>query len=115
MGVSFCVLSSLPSATTAGCLNRRRCVYWSRSRTQAARVARNPRGGSEARHFLRRDRLQAAEAALAAMERAEGFRKIVRLEFRPHPFGEVQLGIGAFPEHEIRQPLFAAGADDEVD
>ena len=37
------------------------------------------------------------------------------VEFRPHPLGEMQFGIGAFPEQEVGQPLLAAGADDEVD
>ena len=70
---------------------------------------------SKTRHVLGRDRLQAAEPAFAPVERAERFCEVVGLEFRPHPLGEVQLGIGAFPEQEIGQPLLAAGADDEVD
>ena len=59
--------------------------------------------------------MQAAEPAFAPMERAQRFRQILAGEIRPHPVGEVQLGIGAFPEQEVRQPLFTAGADDEID
>ena len=46
---------------------------------------------------------------------AERLGEIVGLEFRPHPLGEMQFGVGAFPEQEVRQPLLAAGADDEID
>src|SRR5450756_684236 len=60
-------------------------------------------------------RLQAAEAALAAVEGGQRFRKMRRAEIRPHRVGEMQLGVGALPQQEVGQPLFAAGADDEVD
>ena len=50
-----------------------------------------------------------------AVEKGERRREIVGAELRPHPFGEVELGIGAFPEQEVGQPLLAAGADDEID
>ena len=42
------------------------------------------------------------------------FREILRLKIRPHPFGEVEFGVGAFPQQEVGQPLLAAGPDDEV-
>ena len=58
---------------------------------------------------------QAAEAALAAGEGRERLGEIVGVEFGPHPLGEMQFGIGAFPEQEVGQPLLAAGADDEID
>ena len=49
------------------------------------------------------------------MEGDQGRSEIARVEFGPHPLGEVQLGIGTFPEQEVRQPLLTRGADDEID
>src|SRR5580698_6321460 len=74
-----------------------------------------PRARLEARHRLQRARFQSAKAPLAAMKGGERVGKIGRPELRPHPLGEMQLGIGAFPQQEVREPLLAAGADDEVD
>jgi hypothetical protein len=59
------------------------------------------RKGSEARSWFKQQRLQAAEAALAPMEGRKRFGEILGLEFGPHPLGEVQFGISAFPEQEI--------------
>src|SRR5712671_1171478 len=36
-------------------------------------------------------------------------------EIRPPAIGEIQLGVGAFPEKKIAQALLAAGADQQVD
>src|SRR6516164_4819557 len=69
----------------------------------------------EAWRGLQRQRLQAAETALAATEGGERLGEVGRLEFGPHSLGEVQLRIGAFPQQEVREPLLAGGADDEVD
>ena len=52
-----------------------------------------------------RQRLQAAEPALAAAERGERFGEIGRVEVGPHPVGEMQFGIGALPQQEVGQPL----------
>ena len=41
--------------------------------------------------------------------------QVVDAEFGPHPVGEPELGVGAFPQQEIRQPLFPAGADQQID
>jgi hypothetical protein len=60
-------------------------------------------------------RPQTAEPALAPAEAGERGGEIFRLEIGPHPLGEMKFGVGALPEQEIGQPLFAAGPDDEVD
>lgn len=49
------------------------------------------------------------------MEGGQRRGEIAGVEFGPHPLGEVQLGIGAFPQQEVGQPLLAGGADDEID
>ena len=56
-----------------------------------------------------------SEATFAATKGGKRLREIVGVEFGPHPLGEMQLGIGAFPEQEIGEPLLAAGADDQID
>src|SRR5437016_7295674 len=67
------------------------------------------------RRSSRRRLGQAAEAALARPEIAHGTRQLRRAEVGPHGVGEVQLGIGGFPQEEVREPLLAAGANQEVD
>src|SRR6185369_7288803 len=57
----------------------------------------------------------APEAALAAMEIDECYAQIVGAEVRPQRVEEAELGVGRFPEQEIRQPLFAAGANEKID
>ena len=49
------------------------------------------------------------------MEFAYGDGKVVGVEVRPHPVGEVELGIGALPQQEIGQALLAASADEQID
>ncbi len=49
------------------------------------------------------------------MERGERLGKVLAPEIGPQSLGEIELGVGAFPKQEIRQPSLAAGADDEVD
>ena len=56
-----------------------------------------------------------AEAALAPMEFADRGGEVVGIEVRPHPVGEVELGIGALPQQEVREALLAAGADQQID
>jgi hypothetical protein len=36
-------------------------------------------------------------------------------EVRPAAIGEIELGVSAFPEKKVAQPLFPAGADQEID
>ena len=57
---------------------------------------------------------QRAEAALPAVELTHRDLEVRRAEVGPHGRREVQLGVGAFPQQEIGQPLIAAGADDDV-
>ena len=57
----------------------------------------------------------AAEAAVAAPEIPQRRAEVVGIELGPHAGGEEQLRIGAFPEQEIAQPLFSAGADEKID
>ena len=49
------------------------------------------------------------------MEIVECGAQVVGAEVRPQRVDEAELGVGRFPEQEIRQPLFAAGADEEID
>ena len=42
-------------------------------------------------------------------------RQIVFAEQGPHPIGEPEFGEGGFPEQEVGEALFAAGADQQVD
>ena len=41
--------------------------------------------------------------------------QVLGAEVRPHVSAKQQLRVGAFPEQEIREPLLAAGADQQVD
>src|SRR6185437_3666616 len=45
----------------------------------------------------------------------EGAVEVLRREFRPHGIEEEQLGVGALPEQEVREPALAASPDEEVD
>ncbi len=58
---------------------------------------------------------EAAEAALAAMEIGDRGAQIVGAEVGPQRVDEAELGVGRLPQQEIGQPLFAAGADEEID
>src|SRR5271157_6189772 len=55
------------------------------------------------------------EAALAAVEFADGGPEVGAVEIGPHAAGEDQLGVGAFPQQEVAETLLAAGADEEID
>src|SRR5262245_27660324 len=67
-------------------------------------------GGSELRSTA-----EAAEAALTAMKISERQAQIIGAEVRPQRVDEAELGVGRLPKQEVRQPLLAAGADEEVD
>src|SRR5262245_39775049 len=58
---------------------------------------------------------QTAEAALARVEVGDAGAQMRGAEVRPHRVGENELGVGALPEQKIREPLLAAGADQEID
>src|SRR5579875_992912 len=58
---------------------------------------------------------QTAVAAVAPAELGDGAGELGGIELGPHARREVQLGIGGFPEHEIAESLFAAGADQKID
>ena len=49
------------------------------------------------------------------MEVGDGGAQVVGAEVGPQGVDEAELGVGAFPEEKIGQPLFAAGADEEID
>src|SRR5699024_7281605 len=55
-----------------------------------------------------------AEPALSQTVVADGAEEVRAAEVRPIGFAEVELGIGALPHQEPRQPLLSGGADDEV-
>ena len=57
---------------------------------------------------------QASEAPLAAEKILDGGLEIGRVEFGPHSRREQQLGVGAFPQHEIAQPPLAARANQKI-
>ena len=81
------------------------------------------KGGGEApspapsslRRDQRADGADAPEAPFAPMEVGDGGTQIVGAEVGPQGVDEAELGVGAFPEEKIGQPLFAAGADEEID
>src|SRR5690349_24273377 len=55
-----------------------------------------------------------AEAAAASPKVGDRCGEILRTEFWPGPRREAQLGVGAFPEQEITEPLLATRAHDEI-
>src|SRR3569623_1047761 len=59
-------------------------------------------------------RLDSPIAAIAAGIVFEHLAERGLVEIRPVLFNENELGIGALPEQEIREPLLAAGADNDV-
>ena len=63
----------------------------------------------------RRGAWQPAEASFSAPEVSNGRRQMVGVEVGPQGVEEAKLGVGAFPQQEIRQPLLAAGTDEKID
>ena len=57
---------------------------------------------------------QSAKAAIAVSESGNRIGQFVAGEVGPQGLCEPQFGIGAFPQQEIRQALFAAGANEQV-
>src|SRR5258705_13913216 len=55
-----------------------------------------------------------AEPTLSGMELLHRVIEVGGRKIRPPAMGEVQFGVGAFPEKEVAEPLFSAGADQQV-
>src|SRR5699024_3855915 len=55
-----------------------------------------------------------AEPALSQPVVADGAEEVRAAEIRPIGFAAVELGIGALPHQEPRQPLLYGAADDEI-
>ena len=54
---------------------------------------------------------EAAEAALTGCQVAERRPDVVGAEIRPHAVDEKEFRVSAFPQHEVAEAFFAAGAD----
>src|ERR1044071_1418430 len=88
-----------------------------------ARKSRAPRkGGSmylSARKaevaVLRPRQRQGTEGSLPASESAQDLLELGGRKVGPHRLTEEQLGVGAFPEQKIREPLLGAGPDQQID
>ena len=68
--------------------------------------------------FGRRERRGARhppESSFSAPEVGNGRGQMVGVEVGPQGVEEQKLGLGAFPQQEIRQPLLAAGTDEKID
>jgi hypothetical protein len=55
-----------------------------------------------------------SESPFALRVLLDGLGESGGIEVRPKALDEVQFSIGAFPQQEVAQALFAAGADEEV-
>src|SRR4051812_12380521 len=60
---------------------------------------------------LRRD---SAKAALTRFEEAQCLTQLLLPELGPHRLREVELRVGALPQHEVAQPLLTAGPDEQI-
>lgn len=54
------------------------------------------------------------EPSLPLVERGDGGIEVVAAEVRPQGGGEIKLGIGQLPQHEVADARFAAGADQQI-
>src|SRR5882672_5117269 len=61
------------------------------------------------------DAIETAEAALATVEIRDRRGQIGGVEIGPQRVDEAELSVGGLPQQEIRQPLFSARADEEID
>ena len=61
------------------------------------------------------ERPQPAEAPFAAVEIGERRAQIVGTEIGPERIDKAELRVSGFPQQEVRQSLFAAGADEQID
>ena len=51
---------------------------------------------------------------MATLEIEQGGFQCIGIEVRPEHIGDVNLGVGQLPEQEIADPVFAAGADQQI-
>ena len=58
---------------------------------------------------------QPTKPPLAPAEIGERCGEVVATEVRPQRVDETQLGVGRLPQQKVREPLLAAGADQEID
>ena len=91
---------------------------WVRSRRCCGRICgaancRQNRRDSE-RSILSVGLIDAAEAAAAGCEIAQGFVEFFDGEFGPEGVGDVELGVADLPEEVVADAHFAGGADEEV-
>lgn len=56
----------------------------------------------------------AAKTPIARMEIADSALQIGGVEIGPHALGEMQFGVGAFPEEKIAEPLLSSGANQQI-
>src|SRR5579862_5894876 len=98
---------------TAACGSREpgriRGPYGPRSHRSLAPLARSFRDAQP--NLLRRE----AEAALAAVVARQRDLKLRAVEVGPQRVGEVHLRVRRFPQEEVRQPLLARRANDEIE
>ena len=59
--------------------------------------------------------LNAPETAMAGMEFTDCRREVGGVKVRPPAIRKDQFCVGALPEHEVAQALFAAGADQQIE
>ena len=77
-------------------------------RTSGSRTSATDDARPEGAHRPPNRRSRAANAASAS-------RRSSRAEVGPERVGEDELGVGRLPEHEVRDPELAGGADQQVD
>src|SRR5690348_9186614 len=86
--------------------------------SHAATIASGARTDAERMRSRRASDLEASSdcaiAPLAAVKLAEGALEIRLGEIRPERVDEHEFRIGRLPQQEVAEPLFAAGADDEI-
>src|SRR5258705_9499975 len=92
------------------------------TRNRCARLPSATKGGANLSR-LRRSRFDVgselrggeAESTLAGRVLVEALVQVVAAELGPQDVDEDQLGVRDLPQHEVRDPLLAARADEEVE
>src|SRR5450759_1729958 len=93
---------------------------WGRSRYGSACIFRSCELGAHGRRRIEivvstRIAHECAKSPLATGVVLECAAESLLVEVRPQAFGEVQLRISAFPQQKIAEPLFVAGANQQID
>src|ERR1039458_8487887 len=93
---------------------------WGRSRYGSVCISRSCAPGANGRRrievaVLTRIAPERAKSPLATGVVLERAAESLLVEVRPQTFGEVQLRISAFPQQKIAEPLFVAGANQQID